>query len=81
MKPERKELSNGTIVYQLSNGDAHREDGPAIISPNGRKSWWINDDLLIKSDFTSIEMIKKKMQAEELFTPVELAQIRIKDET
>jgi hypothetical protein len=27
----------------MKNGQAHREDGPAVIWLNGKLAWWIND--------------------------------------
>ncbi len=32
----------GTVSYHLSNGDLHREDGPAIEYANGAKKWYLN---------------------------------------
>lgn len=32
--------SNGQIRYYDFFGHLHRKDGPAIIAPNGEKSWW-----------------------------------------
>ena len=30
----------GVIIYKLANGKPHRDDGPAVIYPNGEKSWY-----------------------------------------
>ena len=35
--------------FWLKNGAFHREDGPARIWKNGRKSWWVNGEW-IKSE-------------------------------
>jgi hypothetical protein len=35
------------------NGKRHREDGPAVIYPNGYQSWWING-LLHREDGPAI---------------------------
>ena len=35
----------GTECSFFKNGKLHREDGPAIESPNGYKAWWINGKL------------------------------------
>jgi hypothetical protein len=32
----------GRKYYFDGKGQLHREDGPAIISPNGEKEWWLN---------------------------------------
>ncbi len=32
----------GNVFYRLSNGDFHREDGPAVEWPNGEVEYWIN---------------------------------------
>ena len=32
----------GTIHYYNDNNELHREDGPALESTSGDKSWWIN---------------------------------------
>jgi hypothetical protein len=33
----------GTIFYRV-NGQLHREDGPAVIHPDGGKEWWLNGE-------------------------------------
>jgi hypothetical protein len=30
-------------LWKLPNGDYHREDGPAVIYPDGTKYWYFND--------------------------------------
>mgnify|MGYP001114144883 CR=1 FL=1 len=35
------EWENGDELW-LKNGKWHREDGPAVIWKNGKKSWWLN---------------------------------------
>ena len=32
----------GTLIWKNAKGDPHRVDGPAVIWPNGTKSWYIN---------------------------------------
>ncbi len=34
----------GSIRYYNSDGKLHREDGPAIICPNGYKMWYRNGE-------------------------------------
>lgn len=43
MKSEPEKEYDGTVVWRLPNGDWHREDGPAILYPDGRESWYMND--------------------------------------
>ena len=31
--------------HRLSNGDFHREDGPALTYANGDQEWWLNNEL------------------------------------
>ncbi len=38
----KKVTHNGGIVYYNEHGHFHREDGPAWISPDGNKGWFIN---------------------------------------
>lgn len=42
--PKGDEIVNfdNTGKLWFSNGDLHREDGPAVIFPDGRKDWFIN---------------------------------------
>ena len=40
---EFKIYSNGDI-YWRKNVKLHRDDGPAIITPNGYKAWYQNDN-------------------------------------
>jgi hypothetical protein len=35
-----------SVVVYLKKGFFHREDGPAVIHPNGYKEYWINDEHL-----------------------------------
>ena len=58
------------------NYKRHRIDGPAVTFQNGEKQWWVLDKKLSREDFTSFDMVKR-MKAEELFTPVELARLRM----
>ena len=32
------------ITYYNTNGDLHREDGPAVVFANGYKAWWLNGE-------------------------------------
>jgi hypothetical protein len=43
-KFETKDINGNILGYQwkLSNGDLHREDGPAIEYANGDKAWYLN---------------------------------------
>lgn len=72
-----------TLIWKL-DGLAHRDDGPAIIAyrEDGSlefKHWlengfWLSKENLAKRGFKAI----KQLQAEELFTPLEL--IRLKND-
>jgi hypothetical protein len=42
MKSELTIDQYGTKVWKLPNGIWHREDGPAVVYPNGFKCWYIN---------------------------------------
>ncbi len=35
--------ADGWIIYKNENGKVHRDDGPAMIAPNGYQSWYKND--------------------------------------
>ncbi len=37
--------NDGPQIWKNEKGELHREDGPAVIFPNGRKEWYINDKL------------------------------------
>ena len=37
-----KSIENGIEIWRLPNGTYHREDGPAVIRPNGNNEWWVN---------------------------------------
>ena len=39
---------SGIIFYKKSNGEYHREDGPALIYPDGTAYWYQNDKLYRK---------------------------------
>ena len=32
----------GTEIYLNDKNEVHREDGPAVIQPNGSQEWWVN---------------------------------------
>lgn len=37
-------VEHGSIqVWRLASGDIHREDGPAVIQPNGDREWYARD--------------------------------------
>jgi len=36
-------VSSDLIVWRNSEGELHREDGPAIERANGAKEWWLNN--------------------------------------
>jgi hypothetical protein len=62
------------------NGDLHREDGPAQINYHKNGSvrshkWFLQSSRLYKKDFTYDQVVQ--MKATELFTPVELARLRL----
>lgn len=42
---KRIEHDSGIIQYIDKNKLTHKEDGPAIIWPNGDQYWYINDEL------------------------------------
>ena len=35
-------LIDGTKIWRNERGEIHREDGPAVIYPNGKQCWYIN---------------------------------------
>ena len=42
---ERIELENGIILYKNDDEELHREDGPAVIRPDGTKFWCLNGEI------------------------------------
>jgi hypothetical protein len=77
---------NGTIEEEhwIVRGFSHREDGPAFISYNEdgsiiRKDWWYKNNRILKEDFTYEKAVR--MNATEIFTPVELARLRVQSGT
>src|ERR1035437_9596517 len=34
--------AEGVVRWRNSSGQLHREDGPALEWPNGRREWWLN---------------------------------------
>ena len=36
---------NGNTLYYNEQGQFHREDGPAVVWADGRKEYWIDDEL------------------------------------
>jgi len=54
MKSELTIDQYGTKVWKLPNGIWHREDGPAVVYPNGFKCWYING-LRHREDGSAIE--------------------------
>jgi hypothetical protein len=78
-----KYYENGNIEYQewRFDGKLHNEDDPAYIRyyEDGKvdyQSWHLNAKRIFKKDFTSLDMIKK-MNAFELFSPIEIARFKI----
>ena len=43
-------LKDGTLYYCIEH-KYHRLDGPAIIWPNNKEEYWINDEYLTKEKF------------------------------
>lgn len=41
---------NGSMFWYLNN-IRHREDGPAILYPDGYKEWWLNGLKLTENEF------------------------------
>ena len=35
-------LRGGTVEWRTAHGALHREDGPAVMLPNGSKEWWVH---------------------------------------
>ena len=58
---ERIELENLIILYKNDDEELHREDGPAVIWPDGRKEWWINGIPYIYSEWKK-EILKRKLK-------------------
>lgn len=68
-------LKDGTQVW-VQRGALHRKDGPAIVNEaDGVRRWFLKGKELSKKSFKNIEMVNE-MQAWELFTPVEIAEMR-----
>jgi hypothetical protein len=40
-KPVKVITNDGNENYVL-NGQLHREDGPAVIRPDGTREWWVH---------------------------------------
>ena len=51
----------GAIIYRNKNKQCHREDGPAVIFPEGDKLYYLNDKNFIKSDW-EVEVAKLKLE-------------------
>ena len=49
MKVTRTISEFGDIIYRNYFGELHREDGPAIINPNG-ECWWFKNDMAHRLD-------------------------------
>ena len=58
---------DGTKVY-YTNSSIHREDGPAVIFPDGIIEWWYDDDeysfeiWCIHTEKTNEEIVQLKLQ-------------------
>ena len=59
-----KIYKEGTRVWH-KNSYSHREAGPAIIFPNGRKDYWINGEKISKKSFELFCLLKYKRKYEE----------------
>jgi hypothetical protein len=55
MKTGMFEYASGVRMWKLDS-KIHREDGPAIIQPDGHKEWWVNG-LRHRIDGPAIEWI------------------------
>ena len=73
---ELVEWDDGHQEYHC-NGNAHREDGPAIIEWNGKKTWWLDDNKLKKKWFLENPKKIAEMQAWDLFEPEELVRLKL----
>jgi len=40
----------GDVTWKL-NGKLHREDGPAVVYTNGRKTWYLEDKKYTEEEF------------------------------
>lgn len=47
---QKVECSDGSIEWRL-NGKLHREDGPAVVRPDGTKEWWVEGHRLQPLEF------------------------------
>lgn len=56
MKPECTTYSNGDKYWRISNGQYHREDGPAVETTTGTK-YWYRYDVLHRDDGPAIEWL------------------------
>ena len=52
-----KRLNSMGSIYWFVNGELHRLDGPAIEYANGTKAWWVNGNMVNKSDYP--EMVQE----------------------
>ena len=51
MSVTREVSSHGTIIYRNSEGQIHREDGPAAEFVSGNKYWYLNDVEYTKEEY------------------------------
>ena len=72
---EKVLFDNGNGVDYYLDGKLHHENGPAVIFPNGKKHWYLNDKELNKDWFLKNPTKIVPMQAWELFEPEELVRL------
>jgi hypothetical protein len=60
-----KVYDNGDVMWCL-NGKLHREDGPAIEYPDGRKSWYLNGKKLTEAEHAEQTNPAVEMTIEEI---------------
>jgi hypothetical protein len=61
MEITRTVNENGTIVYTNEKGQLHREDGPAVVWPNGDELYFLNRIGYSKENYEK-EVIKLKLK-------------------
>lgn len=46
------------IAWRM-NGKLHRDDGPAVIYPDGTKEWWLNGKKVTEQDVIGTSLVGK----------------------
>jgi hypothetical protein len=65
MTTEKLIIVNEGNKFYFSNRKLHREDGPAIVFPDGKQEYWINGEKIDKLPLTNMllrYMMKEKQE-------------------